>query len=187
MVEEGKKLYEGQEYQGAVVKFEQAMKAGPGTQAGDNARKSLVVTYNRMGLNAFEAKDYRTAEGYWFKAHDLDPNDADVNNNLQKVYDRIGNGDQALQDWRNSLTGRVGETNPAAPGVDTRLQNRLDEAKQLYTAGEEAMKRGDTDAARADWQRVIELATGTPLAEQARTQMAHLNESSTSDSPFFRP
>lgn len=184
LVEDGKKAFAARDYQGAVDKFEAAMAGGQGTDAADVAKKSLVVVYNRMGQNAYEAKDYRTAESLWFKAYNLDPTDQEVNKYLQQAYDRIGSGDQALQEWRNAKSASASD-NPAAPGNDARLQSRLDEADQLYKAGEESYNRGDMDTARADWSRVIELATGTQRAEQARSMLAKMGESGTSGSPYL--
>jgi eukaryotic-like serine/threonine-protein kinase len=187
LVEQGKSLYRSGDIHGAIERFEEAMKRGPGSTEGDNARKSLIVAYNRLGLKAFEVKDFRSAETYWFKAYELDPKDEDSNHNLRKIYDRVGEKDQALQDWKLSRDGKVGDTNPAAPGSDERLQTRLDEANEMFRAAQQAFDRGDIDGARASWQKVIEKATGTPLAEQAAKKMSQLNEADTGNSPYLNP
>jgi serine/threonine-protein kinase len=186
MNNDAKKLYEAGDLKKALEKYTAAYQKGRGTQAGEDAKASMIVIYNKFGLKAYELKDFKTAEDNWFKAHDLDPNNEDINSNLQKVYDRIGDKDAAMAEWRAGRDGKAGSLNPAAPGVDPDLDQRHQEAQQIFDAGMEAFNKGDKDLARTDWQRVVELATGTPLAEQAKDMMNKINQSETSGSPYLR-
>jgi serine/threonine-protein kinase len=183
--EEGRRKYEAGDLQGAVKSYEEAVKRGGGSLAGLEARKSLAVVYNKLGLRAYEMKDLRAAQDHWFRANELDPENESIVHNLKTVYDRIGKQDQGFEDWRSSRDGRAGSDNPAAPGSDVSLQQRWSDAQSMFASAEAAIKAGDLDRARADWQRVIELATGTPLAEQAKQRLNQLNESQTRSSPFL--
>jgi eukaryotic-like serine/threonine-protein kinase len=187
MNDQGKKLYDAGDLQGAAEAFEKAFRAGPNTPAGETARKNLGITWNRIGLRAFEREDWKGAETAWYKVLDLDPKNSDALHNLGKLYDRIGDKDRALQAWQKANDSRVLDPNPAAPGSDVALQTRLAEAQQLYDAGVQAYQRGDVEGARANWQRVIEKATGNPLAEKAKNMLNTMNQSQTQNSPFLNP
>jgi eukaryotic-like serine/threonine-protein kinase len=185
--DQGKKLYDAGDLQGAAEAFEKAFRAGPNTPAGETARKNLGIAWNRIGLRAFERGDWKGAETAWYKVLDLDPKNSDALYNLGKLYDRIGDKDRALQAWQKAKDSRVLGANPADPGNDTALQARLAEAQQLYDAGVEAYQKGDMETARANWQRVIEKATGNPLAEKAKNMLNTMNQSQTQNSPYLNP
>ncbi len=185
MIKQGKEKLDAQDWDGARMIFEKAYESGKSTSAASEAKKGIVISYNHLGLRAYELKNFKSAQDYWYHAYEIDPDNPDVTSNLKRLSDRIGDKDATLQEWRNSHDGQVGNTNPAAPGVDPSLDARYKEAQQLYADGTKAMQRGDFAAARADFQSVIEKATGTPLAADASNTLNQLNSQQTGSSPFL--
>jgi len=171
---EGKKLYDAGDLQGAIGRFEAALKQGGGTPGGDDARASLVAIYNKIGVNQFEHGDYNSAEQAWFRAHDLDPNNDDVAYNLNRLYDRVGDKDNALREWKQgkSTSGnRITNPDPSAPGDNNVLENRAAKALDFYNQGVAAYRQGDVDSARALWVQSIGEAPGTETARLAKQML----------------
>jgi tetratricopeptide (TPR) repeat protein len=171
---EGKKLYDSGDLAGAVTKFESALEKGAGTRGGDDARTSLVAIYNKIGINRFERADYNGAEQAWFRAHDLDPDNTDVAYNLNRLYDRVGDKDNALREWRQGRGPngvRVTNPDPSVPGDNNVLENRAKNALDLYNQGTAAFKKGNLDEARDLWEKSIGEAPGTDAARLSKMMM----------------
>jgi serine/threonine protein kinase len=180
---EGKRRYEAKDYSGAIAKYEEALKNGAGTPGGDDARASLVAIYNKIGIDRFEHSDYNAAEQAWFRAHDLDPANEDVTANLGKLYDRVGDRDNALREWKQGRAdngSRLTNPDPSAPGDNNVLENRAKNAMDLYNQGLNAFKQGNVDAARGFWEQAVGEAPGTDAARMAKQMMDQ-----TSDTPHF--
>ena len=186
MIRQGQDKLNSQDWDGARQIFEKAYEKGKFLAAGEEARKGIAIAYNHLGLRAYELKDYKTAQEHWFHAYQIDGTNADVVENLKRLSDRMGDKDSAIQEWRSGRNGQSGAVNPAAPGVDPSLDARHEEAQKLYDEGTKAMQKGDIAAARADFQMVVEKATGTPLAADANNILNKLNEMDTSSSPYLR-
>src|SRR5687768_2616765 len=180
-VAQGVAQYEKGDFPGAMERFRAAIKLAPGTPAATNARKNLAITLNRVGTRAFEKADYRSAEGHWMQALDVDPDNADVHYNLGKLYDRIGDSERAAREWQISANGgRIGDPNPAAPGSPTALQARYERARLAYNEGTRLYNAGDVAAARKQWQLAIQEAPGTDIAI-----LAQQNLTETTSGPDF--
>lgn len=172
IVEEGNRLYQAGRLEEAAARFEQALLAGAGTSAGKTARNNLIITYNELGVNAYQRGDFQSAESYWYRVLDIEPNHVKAHRNLGDLYDRLGDRDRALQAWRRSkVSGRVGGENPAAPGRDTSLQARLERAQQYFAEGLNAFRQGDVEKARDFWNKTVGEAPGTPFAQQAQQML----------------
>src|SRR5437764_6096001 len=78
VLQEGESFYNAGDLEKAGEKFYAAMTAGPNTVPGQNARKDLVITLNKLGTRAFEKGDLNGAEKYWFRALDFDAENGDV-------------------------------------------------------------------------------------------------------------
>ncbi len=173
LLNDGKKLYESGDLERAAAKFEEAYKASPSSKAGNDAKLSLAITLNRLGTKAYDRGDLKQAETYWYHALDFDADNNDVHYNLGKLYDRMGNHDRALEEWQHSSGGgRVGGPNPAAPGSSTAMQSHYEQARLYFNAGTDAYNRGETDAARENWQKALGEAPGTDIAARAQEYLA---------------
>ncbi len=170
---EGKRLYEAGDLPGALARYEAALEKGGGTRGGDDARVSLVAIYNKAGINKFERGDYNGAEQAWFRAHDLGPDNKDVAYNLNRLYDRVGDKDNALKEWKQGreATSRVSNSDPGAPGDNNVLENRARNAMDLYNQGVTAMRQGNLDGARSFWEQAIGEAPGTDAARLSKQMM----------------
>jgi tetratricopeptide (TPR) repeat protein len=179
---DGKKRFEAGDMPGAIAKYEEALKKGAGTKGGDDARASLVAIYNKMGIDRFERGDYNAAEQAWFRAHDLDPDNQDVAYNLNRLYDRVGDRDNALREWKQGGRAgtRVTNPDPSAPGDNNVLENRAKVAMDLFNQGVAAYRQGNVDAARGFWEQAVGEAPGTDAARMAKQMMDQ-----TADQPHF--
>jgi tetratricopeptide (TPR) repeat protein len=86
--EQGRKLYVSGDLQGAAETFEKAFRASRNTPAGAAARRNLGITWNRIGLRAFERGDWKGAETAWYRVLDLDPKNSDALYNLGRLFER---------------------------------------------------------------------------------------------------
>ncbi len=180
LVSDGDAAFKAHQYDKAVSKFSQAYQMGRGTKSGETARVNLAITLNELGLAAFNNGDLKTAEKYWDHASDIDPNNSEVQYNLGKLYDRMGDHDRAMQQWQRSANGMAGDTNPAAPADQTSLQSRYERARTYYNQGMEALNQGNIDQARNLWQKAVGEAPGTDVAIRAQK-----NLDATTSSPNF--
>jgi len=172
LVAEGNRLFQEGRLEEAAERFERALRAGPETEPGKIARANLAVTCNRLGVQAFERGDLEAAENLWYRVLDLDPNHTDAHRNLGDLYNRLGDRDRALREWRRAKeSGRVGSANPAAPGDSLSLQARLGRARQYLAAGLSVYDQGDKETARDYWQKAIAEAPGTDVAIQAQQML----------------
>ena len=145
-----------------------------------------MISYNHLGIKAYELKDFRAAEEWWFKALNYDPNNEDVNANIRKLYDAIGNKDQRLQEWKSGGEGRVGEANPTAPSPDDALKANYKQAQSYLQVGETAMQSEDYKTARDNLQKVVELSSGTDLARRALEDLNTINLKQTQGSQYLQ-
>lgn len=156
--ESGLKLYRANDLEGAAAKFDAAMKAAPGTDASDVARRNLVQTYNMLGIKAYQARNFARARSYWSKALELDRGNPEVQDNLSRLQGQPGSYPSALpDDFGGSQGADTGSLGP-----------REREAQDWLKRGIEAYGRGDTSAARDAWQRALAAAPGTNAAMQAQ-------------------
>ncbi|MEP6754543.1 MAG: hypothetical protein ABJA67_03495 [Chthonomonadales bacterium] len=180
----GKTKLEAGDYSGAAAVFEANFQRARGTDAENTVRDGLVISYNHLGIKAYEQRDFRIAEDWWFKALAIDPNNEDVNANIRRVYDAIGSKDSRLEDWRSNGSGS-GQS-PGASSGDNSIQVKVQEAQTFLTSGEAAMQKGEYDTARKDLQKVVEMASGTDIAQRALNDLNQINLKQTEGSQYLQ-
>ncbi|MGC8666517.1 MAG: protein kinase domain-containing protein [Chthonomonadales bacterium] len=163
--EEGRRLFQGGDLEGAAGKFDEARKAAPGTDASAIASQNLVQTYNRLGLQAYQRGDAIEAERYWSQALEVDPNNEDAQYNLRVLHGRSGSYVPPAGSSSGLRLPDAGRDNRSA---STSLGPREQEARDFLKSGIEAYSRGDRDTARDYWRRALEAAPGTDAALQAQ-------------------
>jgi tetratricopeptide (TPR) repeat protein len=99
----------------------------------------------------FDAERFTDAIGWYEKALALDPKNADVSTDLGVSYYYTNRTDEALQRFERSLE------------IDPKHTKTLLNKGIVLAFGKEDLK-----AAAAEWQKVVDLAPGTPEGEAAR-------------------
>jgi len=158
----GKQLYDTGDLESAAQHFDQAYRLGKGTPIGENARMSLAITYNRLGVRAYEQRRYAAAEEYFRQAIIADPSLEAAQYNLSKVYEI-----QSRMLWNepNDLSnGGMGGSGGFSPS----LQSRYEKAKAYLERGIEVYQRGDIEQAREFWKKAVGEAPGTDVAQRAQ-------------------
>ena len=161
--EEGRQLYQDGDLEGAAAKFAEAMRAAPETEAANIARQNLANTYNQLGLQAYDRQDFDTAERYWSRTLQIDPENMDAKDNLGRLHQRSST-------LPSRLPNEFGSSIPQSSGDRpfSSLMPREQEAQRFINEGMDAYHRGDISTARDDWQRAVEAAPGTDAALKAQ-------------------
>jgi len=161
--EEGRQLYQDGDLEGAAAKFAEAMRAAPDTEAANIARQNLANTYNQLGLQAYDRQDFDTAERYWSRTLQIDPENMDAKDNLGRLHQRSST-------LPSRLPNEFGSSIPQSSGDRpfSSLMPREQEAQRFLNEGIDAYRRGDISTARDDWQRAVEAAPGTDAALKAQ-------------------
>jgi tetratricopeptide (TPR) repeat protein len=111
----------------------------------------------KLGNLYFDAERYRDAAQWYEDALKIRPNDADVSTDLAVTYYYLNQPDRALEQFQASLK------------IDPK------HAKTWLNQGiVEAFGKQDLKAAEASWQKLIQVAPGTPEAETARRALEGL-------------
>ncbi|HXG25155.1 MAG TPA: tetratricopeptide repeat protein, partial [Chthonomonadales bacterium] len=167
----GKKLYESGDLENAAAQFAEAYHQGKGTQVGENARISLAITYNRLGVRAFEQGNYAAAEEYFHRAIGADPNLEEAQYNLSKLYEMQSRA--LLNEQLGIDGGSLSGDNATTPGYSPSLQSRYEKARAYFEQGMAAYLQGDIARAREFWRKAVGEAPGTDVAQRAQQ---HLDE-----------
>lgn len=174
----GKTLYESGDLENATAQFAEAYRLGKGTQVGENARVSLAITYNRLGVRAFEQGNYTAAEEYFHRAIDANPNLEEARYNLSRLYDMQSRA--LLNEQLGIDGGSLSGDNASTPGYSPSLQSRYKKAITYFERGMAAYSQGDIARAREFWKKAVGEAPGTDVALRAQQ-----NLDATTSSPNF--
>ncbi len=152
---------------GSGTYYEDRARALLGAAGADGIFLALVHEgdlYYDQGLRQNDSQaalaSFQQAALYYEKALTRNPVDTDVRTDLGTMYRYQGliAGDQAL-------------TNRAIQAWQTALSHAPDKPEALYYLGLGYIDLGQIDQARAMWQRVVEVAPGTALAQDAQSML----------------
>ncbi len=110
-------------------------------EAAKSINKNDPEIYNIEGLIYFSLKQYDQAEGYYKKAIELNPSYSEARNNLCGVYLAVGKWDAAIE-----------QCSKAASDVFYKSRE-----KALTNLGVAYFRKGDTDKAKENYQRALEI------------------------------
>ena len=127
--EEGNKLYENGDYQGAIAKYTEAIKLNP----------KYASAYNNRGVAYADLQNYTQAIADYTKAIELNPKNAEAYNNRGIAYGKMKNYEAAIADFNKAI-----QLNPKY-------------AKAYYNRGFAYYNMENYEAAIADYTKAIQL------------------------------
>ncbi len=129
----GIKLYQDENYTGAVREFKRAISLSPQSENTTNAYNYLGMAFLKLGNNKEAIKVYQSAIR-------LSPNSDDLFNTLGNIFIDEGDTDQAIKSYQTAL----------------RIEPRS--TAYLYSLGQAYLAKGSLVAAVAQFEKVISLA-----------------------------
>ncbi|OGT25351.1 MAG: hypothetical protein A2Z17_04685 [Gammaproteobacteria bacterium RBG_16_66_13] len=124
-----------------------------------------------LGETYFTAGELEPAIEWFSKLVALEPNNTHALTDIGTAYFNLGQPQEAKTHWERAL---------AIDPDDVQAHYNLG----FYYANVEPV---DMDAARREWQKVIELDPGSPQAETARVHIEGLQEQATPQAPVAEP
>jgi type IV pilus biogenesis/stability protein PilW len=176
-------FYERQDYDLSLEHYRRAAEIDP----------DFPEAYFGIGLLFYTLGDDDNAAKYYEQALQKNPLDPDVRNNLGLIYYRRGELDRARTEIEEAL--RLREDFPDAlynlglvfyqkqqlESARTQFERALTQdpsyVRARFNLGVVYFELGELDRAAEQWRKVEESAPGTPLADQARENLATLNSS----------
>ena len=132
-----------------------------------SADPSDGASYQELADLYFGANDYANAITFEQKVVELDPTDVTAHIALGAAYFNSGDRAGAEKEWR------------AALALDAENVEAHYDLGYLYLSAETP----DMAKVKAEWEKVIELAPGSDVAENVKTHLASLLSASTGDAP----
>ncbi len=143
--DEGTRLYDAQQYAEAAAMYEKALPMAK--------EKNVPIVLSRLADSYREAKEYNKALETYQKAIALQPNDANLHNNLGSLYAEMGKTDEAQAEFQ-----KAAELNPAGAG------------KMYYNLGVVMYNKGKMDESEAALKKSIEIDPSFPDAYYLEAQ-----------------
>jgi protein phosphatase len=84
-ITEGNQFFQQGDLEQARARFEWALTGRPDEESGRIARNNLAITFNQMGIKAFEKSDPHAAAEYFKQALSINPQNQDARDNLQRL------------------------------------------------------------------------------------------------------
>jgi cytochrome c-type biogenesis protein CcmH/NrfG len=135
------------------------------------ANPNDVAALQELGDLYFTARDYQTAAQWEQKILDIEPDDITAHLALGAAQYNLGNSADAESHWR-----RVIELNPT--DTDALVEAHYDLGFMYFSANPP-----DVDQTIVEWQKVIDLAPGSDIAETVATHLETLQQWNASGSP----
>jgi hypothetical protein len=171
------KAFEGGDYATAAREFLGAAQISPGSDVGRMARRNAITALLAQGSRQ-ERRDSSGAERTYLEALRMDPDTAQAYASLALIYFNRDQRSQAFNYWDRALalwTEQIGRgtldadaMRSARQGLAVAEQNYGNalwrHAEQLYNT------RRNTEAIQF-WQRVLQVAPGSPVAEWAQNRL----------------
>ena len=190
LMTQGEQAYNAQDYATAAKDYQQALTANPTPAQRSLLNANLAYTYTQLGRAARTDRKLEEARDDFGKALQYLPDYQTAHIELANVKQSLGDRSGA-QDERNAAdTAPVGldpppkldsrapvgsATNPADPtppqDPNQFLNQRRQAAADLIQQGDNLMKRGDKESARAKWRDAIEKGAGFPEFDTANQRL----------------
>jgi serine/threonine-protein kinase len=160
-------LNSGQYSQAADI-FSKLYEHNPDSDIGKLSRTALAKSWNSLGVNAYQQRDYSSAEDYWNKTISLYPaaEQAWLNADDQKALQDAEYNLQQVSSSTDSLAPF--DTQPQQPDV---LSQQEQKANLDLKNGDTAWNAGDYPTAQTEWERAMQDAPGTPAAVMAQQRL----------------
>ena len=176
---EGVTMFQQAEYQGALLKFHQALESDPNNA---DAYYNLAATYHRLGHLHNQKSDLDQAESYYHQCIDRDPNHQDCYRGLAVLLVEEGRQKDAfalVQNWEQrspSIAGpkielarlydESGNKDSAKQQLNEALAVDPNNARALAALGKLREENGETQQALANYQRSLAINRYQPQVAQ---------------------
>ncbi|GIV10583.1 MAG: hypothetical protein KatS3mg020_0074 [Fimbriimonadales bacterium] len=158
---EAERLFSQGRYYEAAQIYDALYRSAQSTRWKDELRRNTASALTMYGNQLLEARRYEEAMAAYQRAIQYQPL-AEAYAGMAEVEARLGNREGAVNHWAS-----------AAQHSHTRKANQYlrNAAREQIAIGDEAYRQRDLPRALKAWQTAIDLAPGTPEAEEARQKI----------------